>query len=57
MMWQLWLMIFLGPYLMVGAVALVADPAGTIAFLTRPVSRPPQRPVTRPRPARSAVAW
>lgn len=50
-----WFLIILGPYLVVGAVALVADPVGTIAFLTRPVSRPPQRPVTFPRPARWAV--
>jgi hypothetical protein len=50
------LLIIVGPYLVVGAIALVADPKATIAFLTRPVSRPPMRPVTRPRPARWAVA-
>jgi hypothetical protein len=51
-----WFLILLGPYLVVGAIALVANPSGTIAFLTRPIARPPRRPVTRPRPTRWAVA-
>lgn len=50
-----WLLIFLGPWLVVGAVALVADPKAALGLL-RPVSRPRPRPVTRPRPAR-AYGW
>jgi hypothetical protein len=50
------LLIFLGPWLVVGAVALVADPKATIAFLLRPVQGPPKRPIARPRPARWVVS-
>lgn len=47
------LLIALGPWLVVGAVAVVAD--ASFGGLWRPVPR--RRPVTRPRPARMAVAW
>ena len=52
---HLWLMILIGPYLVVGAVAAIADPRAAVEFLLRALS-PPRRPVTRPRSARMAVA-
>lgn len=51
-----WLLIFLGPWLVIVVVSLIADPRATLGFLLRPLSRPRPRPVTRPRPAR-AVRW
>lgn len=51
-----WFLTLLGPFLVVGAVALVADPRGTLAFLLRPAGNPPRRPVARPRPTRLKVA-
>lgn len=50
-----WFLTLIGPWLVVGAVALVADPRATIGFLLRPVQAPPKRPVARPRPSRWAV--
>jgi hypothetical protein len=51
-------LIFVGPYLVVGAIATLAlGPRVVLAALVRPILDPPRRPVTRPRPARMAVAW
>ena len=52
------LLIFLGPWLVVGTIAVVAfagEPGGLWDSLTRPAPKPPQRPVARPLPARLAV--
>lgn len=51
-----WLLILIGPWLVVSAIAVVADPRAFTAWLLRPVLQPPQRPVTRPRPTRWAAA-
>jgi hypothetical protein len=53
-----WFLILLGPYLLVGGIATLAlGPKAVWSALVRPVLDPPRRPITRPRPARTAVAW
>lgn len=54
-----WLLILLGPWLIVGGIATLAlGPRVVFGALLRPVLDPPRRPVTRPhpRPIRVAVA-
>jgi hypothetical protein len=52
------LLIALGPWLVVLTIAtLTLGPRAVLAALVRPILDPPRRPVTRPRPARTAVAW
>lgn len=52
-----WLLLFVGAYAVVGAIALAAEISMPGLFRpARPTSLPPRRPVARPRPARWAVA-
>lgn len=52
------LLIFLGPWLVILPFVMVAEMSapGLLLGLCRPAGGPAPRPVTRPRPARLAVA-